>query len=373
MSIHEETNTELTRIGNAKADIIAAIADKGIVVTDGEKLDALAEKIAQISQGVELPELTNPGTAADLAEGMELIDQNGEKVTGSLPEGKPTVKSNALAKVAIYGTTYIQSKVIAGSDAIVRTGTELITAHPASDFGDAAASDVVAGKTFTSAAGLQVTGTHACGEVPVVEQATPTITVDANGLITASATQEEGKVAAGTKSATQQLTIQETQTIIPGTADQTISSGKYLIGEQTIKGDTNLVAGNIKKGVSIFGVTGSYAAEESGGYSSGDIVKAQETSNLTVGSGYSGITVNYGTEVTNTDGVLSLSGTTGSVKVSSVDDLDVIKGKYVRPSSSYGTTTGIYYIPEDATITQGGSTYSKTYTADKANQMFVLA
>lgn len=115
-------------------------------------------------------------------------------------------------------------------------------------------------------------------------------------------------------------------------------------------------------------------AEIASGYSSGDIVKAWETSDLTVGSGYTSITVNYGTEVVNTDGTLSLGGTTGSVTVRSVEDLDVIKGKYVKPSSTYGTTTsGIYYIPEDATITQGGSTYSKTYTADKANQMFVLA
>lgn len=46
------------------------------------------------------------------------------------------------------------------------------------------------------------------------------------------------------------------QTITPGTADQTIASGQYLNGTQTIKGDANLVAGNIKNGVSIFGKSG---------------------------------------------------------------------------------------------------------------------
>lgn len=56
---------------------------------------------------------------------------------------------------------------------------------------------------------------------------------------------------------------QAAQTITPGTADKTIASGKYLTGTQTIKGDANLVAGNIKQGVSIFGVAGSY--EGSGG------------------------------------------------------------------------------------------------------------
>lgn len=46
---------------------------------------------------------------------------------------------------------------------------------------------------------------------------------------------------------------------------QSIASGQYLSGTQTIKGDANLVAGNIKSGVNIFGVTGTYA----GGGSSG--------------------------------------------------------------------------------------------------------
>ena len=46
-------------------------------------------------------------------------------------------------------------------------------------------------------------------------------------------------------------------TYTPGTADQTIASGQYLSGAQTVKGDANLVAGNIKSGVQIFGVSGS--------------------------------------------------------------------------------------------------------------------
>ena len=42
----------------------------------------------------------------------------------------------------------------------------------------------------------------------------------------------------------------------PGTTNKTISAGVYLSGNQTIKGDSNLKSGNIKNGVSIFGVTG---------------------------------------------------------------------------------------------------------------------
>ena len=49
------------------------------------------------------------------------------------------------------------------------------------------------------------------------------------------------------------------ETITPTTSDQTIAANQYLSGAQTIKGDANLVAGNILSGVSIFGVTGSLA------------------------------------------------------------------------------------------------------------------
>lgn len=64
---------------------------------------------------------------------------------------------------------------------------------------------------------------------------------------------------------------QAAQTITPGTANKTIASGKYLTGAQTIKGDANLIPGNIKSGVSIFGVNGSY--EGSGGSGGGSELK----------------------------------------------------------------------------------------------------
>ena len=50
------------------------------------------------------------------------------------------------------------------------------------------------------------------------------------------------------------------QTYTPTTSDQTIASGQYLSGAQTIKGDANLSSSNIANGVTIFGVTGSLTA-----------------------------------------------------------------------------------------------------------------
>lgn len=133
------------------------------------------------------------------------------------------------------------------------------------DTSDATAteSDALEGKTFYA------NGEKKTGNIPTVTQATPSISVSAAGKITASATQSAGYVSTGTKSATKQLTTQAAQTITPGTSDKTIASGRYLVGTQTIKGDANLVAGNIKSGVSIFGVAGTY---EGGGGSGGSTI-----------------------------------------------------------------------------------------------------
>ena len=53
------------------------------------------------------------------------------------------------------------------------------------------------------------------------------------------------------------ISSKSAQTYTPTTSDQTISAGQYLTGTQTIKGDANLSAINIKSGVTIFGVAGS--------------------------------------------------------------------------------------------------------------------
>lgn len=90
-----------------------------------------------------------------------------------------------------------------------------------------------------------------------VAQATPEISVSSGGLITASATQTGGFVASGTKKATSQLTVQAAKTVTPGTSDQTaVASGRYTTGAVKVKGEANLKAANIAKGVSMFGVIG---------------------------------------------------------------------------------------------------------------------
>ena len=60
------------------------------------------------------------------------------------------------------------------------------------------------------------------------------------------------------------ITSLAAHTYTPTTIDQTIAAGQYLSGAQTISGDANLIAGNIKYNVAIFGVTGTFTVTPSG-------------------------------------------------------------------------------------------------------------
>lgn len=85
-------------------------------------------------------------------------------------------------------------------------------------------------------------------------------------------------------SLTANITTQAAQTITPTTTNQTIASGTYLTGTQTISGDADLVASNIKKDVSIFGVTGTYTGEGSSGlvYETGTYTTSSNVASPTI-------------------------------------------------------------------------------------------
>lgn len=59
---------------------------------------------------------------------------------------------------------------------------------------------------------------------------------------------------------TGQISSKAAATYTPTTSDQTIQSGQYLSGVQTIEGDANLQSQYIASGISIFGVAGSLSA-----------------------------------------------------------------------------------------------------------------
>lgn len=94
----------------------------------------------------------------------------------------------------------------------------------------AAAADILSGKEAIDENGNKITGT-----IATVAQATPTVSIDTNGKITASATQPAGYVSAGTKSGTMQLTTQAAKTITPSASSQTaVAENVYTTGVITV-------------------------------------------------------------------------------------------------------------------------------------------
>ena len=94
---------------------------------------------------------------------------------------------------------------------------------------------------------------------------TGTNTLTLSKTVSVTPTVSAGYVSSGTAgnssvSLTASVTTKAAATITPGTSDQTIASGTYLTGAQTIKGDSDLVAANIKQGVTIFNIQGTLSS-----------------------------------------------------------------------------------------------------------------
>ena len=159
-------------------------------------------------------------------------------------------------KMLSGNTAYADGVKYTGSIAS-KTGTDITASGdtvtvPAGYYASQQTKAVSAGSATAPAT---ISGTSA-----TLSAGTNTLTLTKSVSVTPSVT--AGYVASGTAgnadvSLTASVTTKAAATITPGTSDQTIASGTYLTGAQTISGDADLVAGNIKSGVTIFGVAGS--------------------------------------------------------------------------------------------------------------------
>ena len=210
MSVANSLTNIASRLSSVLSNINTKLTAKGS--SNADTLSDVPAKIEAISQGVDTSDAT--AAAGDILAGKTAY-VNGSKVTGNIP---------------------------------TKTSSDL-TAN---------------GATVTVPKGYFAAQTEQ--SVATVAQATPSIFVNSNtGQIKASCTQSSGYVSGGTKSDEYNLSTDSGGTITPGTAQKTaVAAGKYTTGATYVAGDSNLVASNIKKGVSIFGVAGSL---ESGGNS----------------------------------------------------------------------------------------------------------
>jgi hypothetical protein len=227
-------------------------------------------------------------TADEIFEG-ETAYVNGNKVTGTFTiDSELTTQNNLISELTtILGNkaanagidtsdaTATADDILANKTAYVDgekiTGT--IVTKTSSDLLFKDATVTVPAGYYASDATKSVASGSATTPATTITKA-PSISVSASGLITASVsgtqnvtpTVTAGYISSGTSgtitvsgSNTKQLTTKAATTYTPTTSNQTIASGTYLTGTQTIKGDANLKSENIASGVTIFGVSGTHS------------------------------------------------------------------------------------------------------------------
>lgn len=289
---------------------------------------------------------------------------------------------------------------ISGGGGIVPTGTLSITTNGTHNVYNYASANVnvassinnqnktvnptTSQQTITADAGYTGLGTVTVNGIPSGSATVPAsisgssanISTGTNTITlskTVSVTPEvfEGYVSSGTAgnssvSLTASVTTKGATTYTPTTSNQTIASGTYLTGIQTISGDANLRAENIKKNISIFNTVGSY--DGSGGTPTIDSLsvtptESEQTFNSSSVDGYKPVTVSaisstyVGSGITRRSSTdLTASGPTVTVPAGyyeSQASKAVSSGSATGPSSLSGSS---------ATITTGTNTLTLTKT-----------
>lgn len=230
--------------------------------------------------------------ASDVAQGKYFYGRDGVRTAGTATGGGGgaiTVTTTqdehggdivTITAVDISNDTVAADKLLYGYTAHAADGTAITGSYtPASPNLQAKTniSPTTSSQTIEADTGYDGLSSVQINAMPSGSATTPATTITANpsisvnsstGVITATAsatqsvtpTVSAGYVSSGTAgtitvsgSNTSNLSTQAAQTIHPSTSDQTIASGKYLTGAQTVKGVllTNLSAGNIKKDVTI--------------------------------------------------------------------------------------------------------------------------
>lgn len=208
-------------------------------------------------------DLTASGATVTVPSGY--YSNQATKSVASGTEGTPTATKGTVSNHAISITPSVTN-----SEGYISGGTKTGTAVSVS------ASELVSGTYNVTSSGTKDVTNYASVSVPsgsaeipdTAITANPSISVNASGLITATASASKditpsvsaGYVSSGTAgtvtvsgSNTQQLTTLGATTYNTSTTDQTIASGKYITGTQTIKAVTtsNLTAANVKAGTTI--------------------------------------------------------------------------------------------------------------------------
>lgn len=231
---------DLANTGLIPSNIIAGATIFGVEGTASSGIDT--------SDATARPEYIRSGSTAYV---------NGQKITGTAEVDTSFFRLGGLDPDSASEIDFYLS-LDPNKTYLLEGGFNPAVRVPLEVFGDATAANVRKNKTFTSSSGYSVTGT-----MPDVAHVKPSISINAaNGIVTASHTTVAGYTDAGTTSNTLQLSVQGATTITPSALEQTaVAAGFYTKGAVKVAGDIDLQAANIRNGVSIFNVTGTYTSD----------------------------------------------------------------------------------------------------------------
>ena len=151
---------------NSLDELFTATADAIREKTGGtEKIiaDNFPEAITNIQVGID----TSDGTAVstDIAKD-KVAYVNGERIVGGLDNRTAgSTISVGFQRIVNNANNNTSAQIYSNflSDTIMRANSTTSVSVPYENFGDATAEDVISGKTFTSSAGLKITGTASAG------------------------------------------------------------------------------------------------------------------------------------------------------------------------------------------------------------------
>lgn len=218
---------------------------------------------ASVDVAIPAPSLQNktvtPTTSQQSISADSGYDGLGTVIVNAMPSGTagtPTASKGTVSNHSIAVTPSVTNTTgyITGS---TKTGTAVTVS----------ASELVSGTKSITANGVGIDVTNYASVDVLVSVPTPTLQSKTVSPTTSQQiiTADGGYDGLSSVQVNAISPTKAAQTYTPTTSNQTITSGQWLTGAQTILGDANLVAGNIKNNVSIFGVTGTYSGGGGGG------------------------------------------------------------------------------------------------------------